>query len=1015
MPIVGCHHPTSIAVLVTAACCLLMPAPIAYCQQATPTPELVLADFEDVDQWEGLSLATATTKVGDGSGKWEAMDQHPSVSNGDIPHDWSAYNALALWIYNARKLNETAFMMIVHSESAETEGPDYYSLKLDLSRWEGWRHIVAPFRELGTARSPLGWQQIDSIEFTASGWGNTPNPEAVVYFDDLKLLRLARVDGPRLTDEELFEAIDLDYPGLEKVKAAVHAGDYGAAKAAWLAHLEGRESPRWFVDHRERPRSSRQPPTGGSEGWDYYSYQPVINWTGWRHFSLRKSDFAEARKPIGWDWISYISINAGGWGQTPDPQTVLYLDGIRLVGEDKQVALGEFEQGADGWVGLTPTDEQAKEGARSAKWQNMPTNSSVRLYLEQTDWSQFDALEFWVYSPKATGAKITMVLNSDQTVFSQADEIMKHIIRGHDFGPDMDWEADPNNYREWTYAINRFYHWRTLCEAYWDSRDEKYAREFCDQLVDWVRKNPVPLLNSGNGSYTWRTIECGIRQSTTWPDCLYKVLGSESFTPRVAATMTKSMIEHAQHLMTWPTGGNWLTMESNGLGTIGILLPECKQSPLWRNTAMERMYAELDNQVYPDGAQIELTTGYHQVSLNNFLGLAKTAKLNDIPLPADYYDKLKRMFEYNLYVQMPNARTPSLNDGGASDILSSMQTAYELYEDPVFQWAATRGGQGTAPDHISHFFPYAGQMVMRSGWEPDAAYLVMDAGPYGYGHQHEDKLSIMVHALGKTHIIDPGNYAYDSSPWRRYTIDTPAHNTIMIDGQPQRRRATPRADHVVEEPIPTNVWLTSDRLDYGAGQYDEGYGPGRETKVTHHREVVFVKPDYWLVVDTLTGEGEHLYESVFHFDADEAQVDPDGLTVRTIDPTPNCLIAAAAQEGIRATIIKGQLEPSIQGFIAGQRWRPSWKDPTATAPDHGKREAPAAVFSLTREAPARLLYVIYPHPAGDVPQVRVQDTTDPGAPLVARVTLSDGTTDEIRLAQGAQVVRDGEPWARVSR
>ena len=370
-----------------------------------------------------------------------------------------------------------------------------------------------------------------------------------------------------------------------------------------------------------------------------------------------------------------------------------------------------FEEGTDDWTGLQVSTHQAKSGEASGKWDRQHLHTTIRTKAAPTDWTNIEALEFWCYSPKATGARLTMVLNSDRQDFAAAEKIMQHIIQGHDFGPHIDWEADPNNYREWTYSINRFFHWSKLASAYWESGDERFAKELCDQWVDWVQKNPVPLFTSGNSSYTWRTIECGIRQSTTWPDCLYRIMGSEHFTPEVAAVMTKSMIEHARHLMAWPSrGGNWLTMESNGLGTLGILLPEMKESAEWLETGLKRQYEELDNQVYADGSQIELTTGYHQVSLKNFLGLASTAILNDVPLPGDYYQKLRRMFEYNLYVQMPNGRTPALNDGGTSSIIRSMETAFELYEDPLFEWAATRGKRGTPPDHTSHYFPYAGQM-----------------------------------------------------------------------------------------------------------------------------------------------------------------------------------------------------------------------------------------------------------------------------------------------------------------
>ncbi|NQT53353.1 heparinase II/III family protein [bacterium] len=1005
---------------------LLLPAMLAACRAApakapVAAPGHTIASFDAVDSWRGLERDTAVVREGTASGRWAAMDESPEAACSEIPHDWSAYNALAFWLHNEKKL-DAAFMLILPSERKETEGADYYALKIRLG-WTGWKRFLVPFGEMGRARQPLGWNHIDAITFTASGWGNTPHPEAVVRLDDFRLLTLPRTEGPRLTDEELFAAMDLDHPGLGPVRAAVRKRDLAAAKAAWLEHLKARTTPKWFVDWRDRPPPKPRPPSGGSPGWDYFSHKLALDWQGWKHIRLTKADFGESRKPIGWHWITYISITASGWGETPNADAVLYLDDVRLVGKDKTVSLGDFEAGLGHWRGgLTLTDEQAKSGTRSAKWHLMHVNTSIRQSSIPNDWTPFDALEFWAYAPKVTDAKVTLVLNSDGDAFAKADQICRHILQGHDLGPDIDWSADPTHYREWTYGINRFYHWRTLAEAYWDSGDEKYAREFADQLVDWVRKNPVPLHVSGNGSYTWRTIECGIRQSTTWPDSLYRVLGSKSFTPAVAATMTMSMVEHARHLMKWPMSGNWLTMESNGLGTLGILLPEFKEAAAWRKTAFDRMYAELDNQVYPDGAQIELTTGYHQVSLRNFLGLARTAKLNSLPLPADYFAKLRRMFEYNLYVQMPDSRTPGLNDGGMGSILWSMETALELYEDPLFEWAATGGARGQAPDHTSHHFPYAGQMVMRSGWQPTAHYLLMDAGPFGHGHQHEDKLSLVVHALGKVHIIDPGNYRYDSSPWRRYTIGTFAHNTLLVDGQPQRRRGR-RKSYVVKEPLPTNTWLASDRLDYAAGQYDQGYGAGNKIEIIHRREVVFVKPTtpgaadgYWLVVDTLAGKGEHLYESLFHFDADEAEV--EGTAVRTIDPTPNCLIAAAPQPGLSVRIVKGQTEPHVQGFIAAQKWRPSWKHPKAAPPEHGKREIPTAVFALKAKAPARIVCVIYPCPQGQTPAVSVEDVTEADGPVRARITLPDGTTDEITVARGAVVRRaapgaEPKPYARL--
>lgn len=64
--------------------------------------------------------------------------------------------------------------------------------------------------------------------------------------------------------------------------------------------------------------------------------------------------------------------------------------------------------------------------------------------------------------------------------------------------------------------------------------------------------------------------------------------------------------------------GNWLIMEMNGLGQIGILYQQFKKSAKWLQQALESLEEELDRQIYPDGFQYELTTNYHDVVINNY-------------------------------------------------------------------------------------------------------------------------------------------------------------------------------------------------------------------------------------------------------------------------------------------------------------------------------------------------------------------------------------------------------------
>ena len=55
-------------------------------------------------------------------------------------------------------------------------------------------------------------------------------------------------DYRNISDAELFEAMDLERPGLEEVRAAAAAGDFQEACLRWGSYFARRTSPRWYVD-----------------------------------------------------------------------------------------------------------------------------------------------------------------------------------------------------------------------------------------------------------------------------------------------------------------------------------------------------------------------------------------------------------------------------------------------------------------------------------------------------------------------------------------------------------------------------------------------------------------------------------------------------------------------------------------------------------------------------------------------------------------------------------------------
>ena len=494
-------------------------------------------------------------------------------------------------------------------------------------------------------------------------------------------------------------------------------------------------------------------------------------------------------------------------------------------------------------------------------------------------------------------------------------------------------------------------------------------------MRDWVEDNRYPLFGTGNDTLTWRTIEAGIRCSGSWPDSLHYFLGSPSLTPDDLVTFLKSWIEHGRHLMRITLdhpehGGNWVTMECNGLGHLGILLPECREAPAWLETAVNRLTMELDRQVYPDGAQKELTTGYHQVARRNFVALYQLALHNGIPMPGEYLARIERMYDYNLRAMTPEGRLPPLNDAGYTAVIPSLEEGAGLFGRKDFQWAATGGIEGEKPGYTSVAFPYAGQYVMRSGWGENDRYLLFESGPYGIGHQHEDMLSMFVYGLGRVLLTEAGTYSYDRSKYRKYVLGTWAHNTILVDGCEQHRDGL-RETYETETPL-GNLWDHNEVFDAADGVYESGYGPKREIDVRHERAVVFVRPDYWIVLDRLHATGEHRYDILWHLDNNEAAQDPATLAAWGADPVvANLLVTPDSAQGLTLEIVKGREEP-VLGF----------------APASRKKPIPVLDYQLQAAGPATRAWVLTPF-RGSRPRVAATVKNDRGGTVVT-VTHANG-------------------------
>src|SRR5205823_3777042 len=118
-----------------------------------------------------------------------------------------------------------------------------------------------------------------------------------------------------------------------------------------------------------------------------------------------------------------------------------------------------------------------------------------------------------------------------------------------------------------------------------------------------------------------------------------------------------------------------------------------------------------------------------------------------------------------------------------------------------------------------------GYYAMRSAWQPDANFLVVDCGPHGTmncGHAHADALSIELSALGRSVLVDPGTFTYTGSARERDLFrSTGMHNTLTLDGLSSSQPGGAfRWTHVARSTL--HCWHDHPTFTYFAGSHD-GY------------------------------------------------------------------------------------------------------------------------------------------------------------------------------------------------
>lgn len=512
-------------------------------------------------------------------------------------------------------------------------------------------------------------------------------------------------------------------------------------------------------------------------------------------------------------------------------------------------------------------------------------------------------------------------------IITKADKIREHIFNllgsgDVNLGKKINWHCDFKTGYCWNpktyykdieipygkadikvpWELSRFQHLSILGEAYCLTNDEKYAKEFVNQVSNWINNNQPKF------GVNWQcTMDVAIR-ACNWILGYYYFKGSSEITNKFVLKLLKSLYHHGRHIMKNLEYGeitsNHYISDIVGLVYLGMMFPEFKGAKGWRNFGIKELINEMKKQVYPDGCDFEASTCYHRLVLELFFFSTLVVVINDSGFIGEnlkeitekifgrkYTEKLYKMFEAVLYLLKPNGKMTQIGDNDSGQLFKLhprevLDMRYLLvlgaifFKEPKFKikefgfcedalWIFGEGGyrvwqdleENSVANIGSKAFPDAGWYVMRR----DRNYCIISCGPNGQngngGHAHNDKLSFELCIDGKDVIVDPGTYVYTPEPDARNRFrGTAYHNTVMVDGEEQNKFEENNLFWMGNDALPRCLkWETGNEVDVFVGEH-YGY-KGLSQPVVHEREIKFHKKEGKLdIVDRFKGKGKHNLE-----------------------------------------------------------------------------------------------------------------------------------------------------------
>jgi len=496
------------------------------------------------------------------------------------------------------------------------------------------------------------------------------------------------------------------------------------------------------------------------------------------------------------------------------------------------------------------------------------------------------------------------------------------------------------------WELNRHQHFLDLGKAYWYTGEEEFVQEFMAEIIDWIAQNPYPLSVNWVDSY-----EIALRG-------LFWIFGYMFFFPsdhvdeEFFCRFYQFLIFHG-HAAYESLGTSSGALKSHHivasaafLYLLGTVFPEYIHSKTWSKFGWDILQWESKLLSLENIIQSSLASLVNSVEL--YCTVLVVRKNNRYHISHTIIEGLTKMLEQLSIFVKPDGTLARFDEEPPVQLTRGMyaqsksfrylfsmaavllkkgefRALGKTFEEPLLWFFGTQGTQDFEKLAVkplsqrSILVSNSSYAVMRSGWEQDSGYCIIsnDASKTKrqYDLKHTDLLSFELFANGNELLTDSGPYSLqETDEWNQYFCSIAAHNSITVD----RIKNINFSDRNIRGKF--DQWVSTPIFDFLSG-YHTGFGD-LEEPVTHRRSIFYFKPNYWIISDLLTGEGQHFFDQYFHFPSLRLNVDfvNKGVNIQ-IDQHRHFTLMPISPEDMDVMIFTGGDSPDSGWISDGYKYK----------------------------------------------------------------------------------------------